>query len=315
MKVLAFIFTILIPFVACSQSNSDYKRTEDVIYGRKYGTALTMDVFQPTNSNGCGIIFLVSGGWLSSHDTPNMVTVNYDSIKLFLDRGYTVFAVVHGSQPKYIIPEIVQDLFRAVRFIRHNAGVYGVNAEHLGITGSSSGGQLALMIATQGSVGMTNATDPVERESSAVEAAAVFFPPTDFLNWGAPGIDAVGMNTMAPIKAAFGPRSDTEADRQIYGKEISPVYFVTSNLPPIVIIHGDADPTVPIQQSELFIQKAHDAGAKLPVLVVRQGKGHGWGNFWQSSEDIQVFTDWFDKYLRNAKTLRTPNQVPNKNEQ
>src|ERR1035438_6773771 len=206
--------SVLIPLFVIAQSKPNYKRIEDVIYGRKYGTALTLDVFQPSSPNGFGVIFLVSGGWFSSHDTPNMVTVNYDSIKAFLDRGYTVFAVVHGSQPKYTILEIVQDLHRAVRFIRHNASEYGINPDHLGITGSSSGGQLALMIATQGGNGMSNAPDPVDRESSAIEAAAVFFPPTDFLNWGAPGIDAVGINTMAPIKAAFGPRSESEADRQ-----------------------------------------------------------------------------------------------------
>ena len=281
------------------QSPFGYNRTMDVIYGRKFGTCLTMDVFQPTAANGCGVIFLVSGGWLSSCNTPNMVTINYDSIKLFLDRSYTVFAVVHGSQPKFTIPEMVEDLHRAVRFIRHNAGTYGVDPERLGITGSSSGGHLALMIATQGVKGPAGAPDPVDRESSAVQAAAVFFPPTDFLNWGVPGVDAVGINTMASMKAAFGPRSDTAAERQIYGKEISPAYFVTANMPPIVIIHGELDEGVPIQQSELFIQKARAAGAKLPLLVVRKGKGHGWGKFWESEEDIKVFTDWFDQHLKN----------------
>src|ERR1039457_299773 len=111
-----------------------------------------------------------------------------------------------------------------------------VNRDRLGITGSSSGGHLALMVATQGAQGNADAPDSVERESSAVQAAAVFFPPTDFLNWGSPGVDAVGLGTMAGMKAAFGPRADTATERQIYGKEISPVYFVTSNLPPVVII-------------------------------------------------------------------------------
>jgi acetyl esterase/lipase len=291
---------ILGTFVASGQEKSGYKRTRDVIYGRKFGTALTLDVFQPTNANGIGIIFLVSGGWLSSYDTPNMVTVNPDSIKLFLDHGFTVFSVVHGSQPKFIIPEIVQDLERAVRFIRHNARSYGVDPDRLGITGSSSGGHLGLMVATHGDAGNPNAPDPVERESSAVQAAAVFFPPTDFLNWGAPGVYAV-TNTMAPLAAAFGPRSEMTADWQTYGREISPVYFVTSNLPPVIIIHGGDDPTVPLQQSKLFIQTAREVGAPIPKLIVRPGKGHGWGNFWQSKEDIDAFNQWFDEHLKDRK--------------
>jgi acetyl esterase/lipase len=298
-KVLSILVSgiILSGFLANAQENVAYRRTRDVIYGRKFGTALTMDVFQPTNSNGIGIIFLVSGGWLSSYDTPNMVTVNPDSIKLFLDHGYSVFAVVHGSQPKFIIPEIVQDLQRAVRFIRHNARNYGVDPRGLGITGSSSGGHLSLMVATQGDSGDPNSPDPVDRESSAVQAAAVFFPPTDFLNWGKPGAYAL-TNSMAPLAAAFGPRGEMTADWQAYGREISPAYFVTSNLPPIVIVHGDADSAVPLQQSELFIQKAREHGATIPKLVVRHGKGHGWGNFWQSKEDLDVFNQWFDEHLK-----------------
>jgi acetyl esterase/lipase len=300
LSILPIILLAGLSVCAEAQDKPDYKRTEDVIYGRKDGMALTLDVFQPTHSNGYGVIFLVSGGWFSSHDTPNMVTVNPDSIRYFLEDGYTVFAVVHGSQPRFTILEMVQDLQRAVRFIRHNANLFRVNGNKLGITGSSSGGQLALMIATQGQKGISTSDDPVDRESSEVQAAAVFFPPTDFLNWGAPGVDAVGMNTMAGLKAAFGPRSDTAAERQIYGKQISPVYFITSNLPPVVIIHGDADLTVPIQQSKLFLEKAREAGAPIPLLVIRHGKGHGWGKFWESKEDLDVFTKFFDEQLRGV---------------
>ena len=95
-----------------AQSAGDFKRTEDVIYGRKFGTALTLDVFQPVKTNGCAVLFMVSGGFFSSHEA-----INAAFFKAFLDRGYTVFAIVHGSQPKFTIPEIIQDIQRAVRFI------------------------------------------------------------------------------------------------------------------------------------------------------------------------------------------------------
>ncbi len=90
-----------------------FTRTEDVIYGRKFGTALTMDVFRPEKQNGAAVIFAVSGGWFSAHEA-----INAGFLKEFLDRGYTVFAVVHGSQPKFTIPEILEDMHRSVRFIR-----------------------------------------------------------------------------------------------------------------------------------------------------------------------------------------------------
>src|SRR6266699_3005014 len=160
---------------ASSQAQSGFQRIEDVIYGRKFGTALTLDVFQPEKPNGCGILFMVSGGFFSSHDA-----INPGFYRALLEHGYTVFAVVHGSQPRFIIPEIEQDIHRAVRFIRHNAAKYGVDAGHLGITGGSAGGHLSLTIGTQGGKGQEAAKDPVDRESSAVQAVACFYPPTSW---------------------------------------------------------------------------------------------------------------------------------------
>lgn len=283
--------------LAAEGETSDARRTEDAIYGRKFGMALTMDVFQPAKPNRCGILFLVNGGWLSSKATPSMVTIQPAYYRPFLDRGYTVFAVVTSSQPAFTIPDIMGDVQRAVRFVRHNADRFGIRPDRLGVTGSSSGGQLTLAIATQGGAGKADATDPVERESSAVQAAACFFPPTDFLNYGGPGIDAVALGPMKSMEAAFGARARTAEGRQSLGKEISPIYHVTSSLPPTLIVHGDADPTVPLQQSESFVERAKSAGAKHVRLVVRPGKGHGWGEFWKSSEDIDEFANWFDKFL------------------
>lgn len=277
---------------AWPQEKPSFTRTEDVIYGRKFGTTLTLDVVQPASPNGYGILVMISGGFFSSHDA-----INPGFFKALLDRGYTVLAVVHGSQPKFTIPEIVEDIHRAVRFIRHNAAKYGVNPDHLGITGGSAGGHLSLTMATQGAQGKPEAKDPIDRESSAVQAVACFFPPTDFLNWGAPGVDAVGVGPLAQFKPAFGPRSDTAESRQIYGQEISPLNFVTSNLPPTLIIHGDADRLVPIQQSELFVKRAKEVNATVK-LVVREGKDHGWK---EMGADMAVFADWFDEHLRGLK--------------
>lgn len=297
--LLALTALPLVCFAAEEKEKPAVRRTEDVIYGRKFGMALTMDVFQPAEPNKCGVIFLVNGGWFSSKDTPGMETVLPNRYRPFLDRGYTVFAVVASSQPKFTIPDIVDDVRRSVRFIRHNAARFGVDPTRLGVTGSSSGGHLSLMIATQGGPGKADAPDPVDRESDAVRAVACFFPPTDFLNYGGPGIDGVGIGPLEPIRAAFGPRSYTESGRRTLGKEISPIYYVTPLLPPTLIVHGDADAVVPLQQSQSFLQRAKDAGVEHLRLVVRPGKGHGWGDFWSSREDLDEFVNWFDKYLRD----------------
>src|SRR5262249_26205854 len=155
----------------------------------------------------------------------------------FLQRGYTVFAVCHGSMPRYTIPEIIQDMHRAVRFIRHTAKEHGIDPDRLGIAGGSAGGHLSLMIGTAGDAGDAKATARVEQQSSRVQAVACFFPPTDFLNYGEKDKLALGVGLLAPFKAAFefnelDPKTRTyvpirDVDRILaIGKDISPVNHV-----------------------------------------------------------------------------------------
>jgi acetyl esterase/lipase len=285
------ILYALLSVTALAQAQTNAHRIEDVIYGRKFGTALTLDVFQPEKPNGYGIIWVVSGGWFSSHEAVPK------KIPFLLERGYTVFAVVHGSQPKFIITEITQDMHRAVRFIRHHATKYSINPEKIGVMGGSAGGHLSLTLGTQGKKGAQDAKDPIDRESSAVQCVACFFPPTDFLNYGKEGEDAVGVGILQAYKPAFGPMSETEDSRIKLGKEISPIYFVHSNQPPMLILHGDADKLVPIQQGETFVKRSEEVGATVK-LVVKPGQAHGWPD-WQN--DISLFAGWFDEHLRGIK--------------
>lgn len=278
-------------------ANQEITRTEDVIYGRKFGTALTLDVLKPAQPNGYGIAWMVSGGWFSSHEA-----INASAVRPLLDRGYTVFAVVHGSQPKFNITEIVPDIHRALRFIRHNSAKYAINPDHLGITGGSAGGHLSLTMGTQGGPGKPDAKDPIDRESSAVQCVACFFPPTDFLNYSQPGEDAVGVGTLKDFKPGFGPRSDTAEERQKLGREISPIYYIHSNQPPMLIVHGDADKLVPIYQAQQFVAKSQAVGATAK-LIVREGKVHGWQGM---DKDQVIFADWFDEYLRGIKPATKP---------
>jgi len=296
MKLL-LSFALLLAMLASAQSqttNADFERIEDVIYGRKFGMALTMDVFEPKHPNDAAIIAVISGGWFSAHEA-----INPAIFAEFLKRGYTVFAVVHGSQPKFTISEILPDMHRAVRFIRYNASKYHVNPKKFGITGGSAGGHLSLMMGTVGGPGDPDAKDPIDRESSAVQCVACFFPPTDFLNYGVDGEDAVGVGKLKDFRAAFGAGVDKAEDRRKLAIEISPIYHVTSNMPPTLIMHGNADTLVPLQQSETFVIKARNAGATVK-LIIKEGQGHGW--LAGLPGDLATMANWFDKYLRGIET-------------
>jgi len=199
------------------------------------------------------------------------------------------------SQPEATVMEIAEDVNRAVRYVRHYARDYGVDPQRLGVTGGSAGGHLSLLLATRGGPGPADATDPIDRESSAVQAVAIFYPVTDLLNLGK---STENLGDGGPPKSfvkAFGPQSTNLAVWKVIGRDLSPIYHLTSNLPPVLIFHGDADTLVPLDQSERFQAQARAAGGTVE-LVVHPGGQHGWLTMvW----DVRRFAQWFDQHLRS----------------
>jgi acetyl esterase/lipase len=304
MSRTALLLLLLAPAFVRADDKPAWTRTQDVIYGRKYGVALTMDVFTPKEPNGAGLIFVVSGGWFSD---PRHINTLFTAP--FLKRGYTVFAVVHGSQPKFTVPEIVEDMHRAVRFIRHSAARFKIDPERVGIYGASAGGHLSLMMGNAGKDGNPKAPDPVDRLSSRVNAVACFFPPTDFLNFGKAGHEMINRALQPPFtaavdfhefdrkKALFVPITNEKKLREIM-RDISPIAHVSKESAPTLMIHGDKDRLVPVQQSEVMAAKLKEAG--VPVeFEVRKGAEHGWLTI---PLDLEKFADWFDKHLKKEKT-------------
>lgn len=272
---------------ACAQEIS---RERDVVYGRKFGMALTMDVWKPAKPNGIAVIWLVSGGFKSGMDLVDFAPFGTVVLKPFLDRGQTVFAVSHSAQPKFIVSEIVPDIHRAVRFIRVHAKDYGIDPDRLGIMGGSSGGFLALSIATGGKPGDPAAKDPVDRASSRVQAAACFNPACDLVNYGKTGHSIVELGG----GKSFGVQEMPKEEQIKVLQEMSPLGAVTKDTPPTLIIHGDADQAVPYEQSERFMKKLTEN--QVPhQLVTRKNAGHKWPDM---SKDDVLRADWFDKYLR-----------------
>jgi acetyl esterase/lipase len=258
-------------------------------------------VFQPKeNSNGLGVIFVVSGGWFSAHEA-----INPGFVDPFTKRGYTVFAVVHGSQPRYTIPDVLNDMNHAVRFIRLHAKDYNVDPDRLGIFGASAGGHLSLMQGMAGDGGKSDAKDPVDRVSSRVQAVACFFPPTDFLNYGKPGENAIGRGILHDFQAPFDFQEiDPQSHKFVsvtdenkiadIGKAISPINHASADDPPTLIYHGDADMLVPIQQAELVVEALKKNGVEAK-LITKPGAAHGWAGM---DQDLETFADWFDEHLK-----------------
>ncbi len=260
-----------------------------IVYGQRHGHDLTFQVVRPTRPNGLGVVFMVSGGWKSGTNAfhPWMVAP-------LLRHGYTVFPVCHVSQPEATVMETFDDVSRAVRFIRFHAADYGVDPARLGVSGGSAGGHLSLMLATRGGPGPAESPDPVDRASSAVQAVAIFYPVTDLLNLGD---STENLHDNGPPKSflkAFDQVPKNLPAWQVTGHDLSPIYYLSSNLPPTLIYHGDADTLVPLDQSQRFQARARELGRTVE-LVVHPGGHHGWPTMlW----DVRKFADWYDQYLR-----------------
>ncbi len=306
LKTFLSLVLVLLVFCGGAQSNHSFR---EIIYGRKDGTALTMLELKPDGkSNGKAIVRVIAGNWLSSYEWASSPDVLDISKTLYTDRGYTVFEVVVGSQPRYAIPDEIKDVKRAVRYIRYNAKQLGVDPNHIGIEGSSAGGNLSLAVATADDKIDTASKDPVDHVSSRVQAVAVLYPPTDFLNWGGAGNNVIGAKNLQlqfHVYGAFDFREFTDstttydfvtdnAVRDKIGREISPIYSVSSDDPPVFIIHGDADPTVPLQQSESIIAKFKEVGVPNNFIIKKGGKH----KFDDMMPEVKQFADWFDKYLK-----------------
>jgi acetyl esterase/lipase len=254
--------------------------TTDVVYGHKDGLALTFDVYRPAQPNGAGVIVIVSGGWQSSVEMGLLIAQGYSPP--LNEKGFTVLAVRHGSSPRYPMSEIVSDTRRAVRFIRQHAGEYGIDANRIGVVGGSAGGQLALLLGTTADAGDPSASDAVLRESSRVAAVVAYFPPTDLSRWG--------NGRVFPATRAL---TETEA------AHYSPIRFVSPGAAPSLIVHGDADTTVPMVEGEMMHAALMKAG--VPASFIRiEGAGHGF-----EGADLKranaAMVHWFERHLGSVE--------------
>ncbi len=258
--------------------------TPDVVYGHKHGLAMTLDVVTPNEKpNGAGVLFMVSGGW-HSRWTPPAATKQF--CKPLSEAGFTVFVVRHGSSPKFKIPECVDDVRRAVRFVRLNAKQYAVDPERLGVYGFSAGGHLSLMLGCTSDAGNAKSPDPVLKASDRVAAVVAFFGPTDLIPW---------VNPESKYYQNY-PALQFEASQ---ARDYSPLFHVSQDDPPTLLIHGDADKLVPIDHSEKILAEFEKSKVTAELMVI-EGAAHGFrGEDKQKTEAALV--EWFTKHLVKGK--------------
>jgi acetyl esterase/lipase len=276
--------------IAQATAQSQVEIVPDVVYGHKDGMALTFDVLKPkANANGAAVIFMVSGGWVSNYSPPQRTA---EQFKDLLNKGFTVIPVRHGSSPKYLIPEIVADVRRAVRYIRFNAKQWGVDANRLGVFGGSAGGHLSLVLGTASDNGEPAAKEEFLKESDRVAAVVAYFPPVD-LRPLARGLNAQKDGGVLDRFPALNFEKEKAAD-------YSPIVHVSADDPPTLLIHGDKDDLVPIKNSQVIHEAFQKQNVKTDFITI-PGGGHGF-----RGEDAKrasaAMVAWFEETLVKNQT-------------
>ena len=270
-----------------SYSLAQVQRTNDIEYARVGNHELLLDLYLPTQETPPLIVWVHGGAWRSGSKAKM-------PLGFLVEQGYAVASVDYRLSGTAKFPAQVHDCKAAIRFLRGNADKYGFNATKLGITGSSAGGHLVAEIGvTNGHEALEGTVGDYNKQSSDVHAIVDLYGPTNFmtiLKQSTPH----GLGVRVPaldLLLGDGPEKKPELARLA-----SPVFHVDKSDVPLLLIHGDQDPQVPINQShELHAKyKALDLDVQFEVV---HGGAHGGPPFFDAGRR-KMIKEFFDRTLK-----------------
>jgi len=235
----------------------------DIVYAKVGDRELKLDLARPTEGKGpfpC-VVCVHGGGWRMGNKR------DVRSWLSFLAReGYVAASIGYRLAPDDRFPAQIEDCKTAVRFLRANAGKYGIDKECFGALGYSAGGHLVCLLGlTNESAGLDGTDYP--KESSKVQAVVDYFGPTDLVKFAKD--NTTERTVLTPLLGA------KHEDNPAIFKKASPIQYVTKGAPPFLIFHGTKDWLVPIEQSRQLAEKLKDFEVRVKLVEVPD-EGHGW---------------------------------------
>ena len=283
MKICRFFLFALFLTVLTAQAQ------KNITYAETANGPQRLDLYLPANAQKPVplIIWIHGGGWKNG-SKENCLPVRLG----FTGRGYAVASINYRLTGEAPFPAQIEDCKAAVRWLRAHAKEYGLDANHFGVWGSSAGGHLVALLGTSGDVaGFDTGENP--EVSSRVQAVCDYYGPSDFTTMGSvPGFE-IHARADSPESALLG---GTAAEKPETAKAASPISHVTPDDPPFLIVHGDADRTVPLDQSRRMDAALRAAGVKTELIIL-PGSGHG-GPAFASPDVANKVAAFFDSYLR-----------------
>jgi acetyl esterase/lipase len=248
-----------------------------------------LDLYLPADARKPPLIIMIHGGAFKSGSKDGQNPVP------FLTQGYAVAALNYRLSGHAIFPAQIEDCKAAVRWLRAHAGEYGYDPDRFGAWGGSAGGHLVTMLGTTGSTTKFDVGENLS-VSSRVQAVADNFGPTDFLQMDAHRLPS-GMVHNAPDSPESELIGGNLQDNPEKARNANPITYLTRDCQPFLVIHGDSDPLVPHNQSELLVAALQAAAVPVKFYTV---KGGGHGGF--KDPNVEVITQAF--FAEQLKTAR-----------
>ncbi len=262
----------------------------DLVYGEASGQKLLLNLYLPKHVEHAPLVVYIHGGsWRAG-------TYKTCSVDYLAEAGFAVASIEYRFSNVAIFPAQIHDCKGAIRWLRAHAKDYGYDASRIGVAGSSAGGHLAVLLGTSGDVvDLEGDIGGNADQSSRVAAIVDFYGPTDFVLRGRTH-HARANTPESSTYQLLGGAANTNPDK---ARRASGVTYVTADDPPLLILHGDRDKTVYLDQSE-SIRDSYTK-AQLPVeLIVVPGGTHG-GAMFRSEEYRRRVTEFFRKHLTSPK--------------
>jgi len=266
------------------------KAHRDIVYVEGGHERHKLDLFVPEKASGPLplIIWVHGGGWQngSKEGCPPLRGG-------YTERGYAVASINYRLSGHAVFPAQIEDCKAAIRWLRAHAKDYNLDAQRFGVWGSSAGGHLVALLGTSGDVKDFDVGANLD-QSSRVQAVCDYYGPTDFTVFvTTPGYESHASDSSPEAKLLGGAvlQNKEKAAR------VNPITYVSQDDPPFLIVHGDQDRTVPLNQSQLLFEALKKNGVSAHFHTI---KGAGHGNGFGGSEIEPMVSAFFESRLKSA---------------